>query len=111
MTLRVAVQMDPVHGINIDTDTTFLMMENAQARANQAKLEWLKENPAASPDELEKLGQMVFTAETIEGGNVKGFVALMRERSRRKALEIDSAKLAILRRWVTPPACTTVVRI
>jgi glutathione synthase len=34
MTLRVAVQMDPVHGINIDTDTTFLMMENAQARGH-----------------------------------------------------------------------------
>jgi hypothetical protein len=73
-------------------------MENAQARANQAKLEWLKENPEASPDELEKLGQMVFTAESIEGGNIKGFVALMRERSRRKALDIDSEKLAILKR-------------
>lgn len=73
-------------------------MENAQARADQAKLEWLRENPTASPDELEKLGQMVFTAESIEGGNIKGFVALMRERSRRKALDIDAAKLAILQR-------------
>lgn len=73
-------------------------MLNAQSRADQAKLEWLRENPNATPDELEKLGQMVFTAETIEGGNVKGFVALMRERSRRKALDIDSAKLAILQR-------------
>jgi hypothetical protein len=73
-------------------------MINAQARAEQAKLEWVKENPEASPDELERLGQMVFTAESIEGGNIKGFVALMRERSRRKALEIDSAKLAILQR-------------
>jgi len=73
-------------------------MENAQARADQAKLEWLRENPEASPDELEKLGQMVFTAESIEGGNIKGFVALMRERSRRKALEIDAQKLAILQR-------------
>lgn len=73
-------------------------MENAQSRADQAKLEWLRENPDASPDELEKLGQMVFTAESIEGGNIKGFVALMRERSRRKALEIDSQKLAILQR-------------
>ena len=35
MTLRVAVQMDPVHGINIDTDTTFLMMENAQERGHR----------------------------------------------------------------------------
>ncbi|HJV43326.1 hypothetical protein, partial [Caulobacter sp.] len=29
MSLRVAVQMDPVLGINIDTDTTFLMMMEA----------------------------------------------------------------------------------
>jgi glutathione synthase len=35
MTLRVAVQMDPIHGINIDTDTSFLMMENAQARGHR----------------------------------------------------------------------------
>ncbi|NBB13772.1 glutathione synthase [Caulobacter sp. SLTY] len=35
MTLRVAVQMDPVQGINIDTDTTFLMMENAQERGHK----------------------------------------------------------------------------
>ena len=35
MTLRVAVQMDPVHGINIDTDTSFLMMENAQERGHR----------------------------------------------------------------------------
>jgi glutathione synthase len=32
MSLRVAVQMDPVEGINIETDTTFLMMMNAQER-------------------------------------------------------------------------------
>ena len=71
-------------------------MENAQARAEQAKLEWLKENPDATPEDLERLGQMVFTAESIESGNVKGFVALMRERSRRVALEIDQRKLALL---------------
>lgn len=70
--------------------------QKAMARAEQAKLEWLKENPSATPDELERLGQMVFTSETIEQGDVKAFVALMRERSRRQALEIDSRKLAIL---------------
>ncbi|MBC7669970.1 MAG: glutathione synthase, partial [Gemmatimonadaceae bacterium] len=32
MSLRVAVQMDPVQGINIENDTTFLMMWEAQAR-------------------------------------------------------------------------------
>jgi len=34
MPLKVAVQMDPVEGINIDTDTTFLMMLEAQARGH-----------------------------------------------------------------------------
>jgi glutathione synthase len=34
MPLKVAVQMDPVTGINIDTDTTFAMMLEAQARGH-----------------------------------------------------------------------------
>src|SRR6201989_675398 len=34
MPLRVAVQMDPIEGINIEGDTTFLMMETAQARGH-----------------------------------------------------------------------------
>ena len=34
MTLKVAIQMDPVEGINIDTDTTFLLMMEAQARGH-----------------------------------------------------------------------------
>ena len=34
MTLAVAIQMDPVEGINIDTDTTFLMMMEAQTRGH-----------------------------------------------------------------------------
>jgi glutathione synthase len=34
MTLQVAVQMDPVEGINIDTDTTFFMMMEAQVRGH-----------------------------------------------------------------------------
>src|SRR5262245_57062686 len=34
MPLKVAVQMDPIEGINIEADTTFLMMETAQARGH-----------------------------------------------------------------------------
>lgn len=34
MPLKVAVQMDPIEGINIEADTTFLMMESAQARGH-----------------------------------------------------------------------------
>jgi glutathione synthase len=35
MSLRVAVQMDPIEGINIEGGTTFLMMEQAQARGHR----------------------------------------------------------------------------
>jgi glutathione synthase len=35
MSLKVAVQMDPIEGINIEADTTFLMMEQAQARGHR----------------------------------------------------------------------------
>ncbi|HEY0646940.1 glutathione synthase [Phenylobacterium sp.] len=34
MSLKVAVQMDPIEGINIEGDTTFLMMESAQTRGH-----------------------------------------------------------------------------
>ena len=34
MVLQVAIQMDPVEGINIDTDTTFFMMMEAQLRGH-----------------------------------------------------------------------------
>jgi glutathione synthase len=34
MTLRVAIQMDPVERINIETDTTFLLMLEAQTRGH-----------------------------------------------------------------------------
>jgi glutathione synthase len=34
MSLKVAVQMDPIEGVNIEGDTSFLMMETAQARGH-----------------------------------------------------------------------------
>jgi glutathione synthase len=34
MSLKVAIQMDPVEGINIETDTTFLLMLEAQTRGH-----------------------------------------------------------------------------
>jgi glutathione synthase len=34
MSLKVAIQMDPVEGINIETDTTFLLMMEAQNRGH-----------------------------------------------------------------------------
>ena len=35
MSLRVAVQMDPLEGINISGDSTFAVMLGAQARGHQ----------------------------------------------------------------------------
>lgn len=35
MALRVAVQMDPIQGINIESDTTFMMMLEAQSRGHK----------------------------------------------------------------------------
>ena len=34
MALKVAIQMDPVERINIETDTTFMMMMEAQDRGH-----------------------------------------------------------------------------
>jgi glutathione synthase len=34
MSLKVAVQMDPIEGVNIEGDTSFLMMETGQARGH-----------------------------------------------------------------------------
>lgn len=35
MALRVAIQMDPIGGINIDADSTFRIAEEAQARGHE----------------------------------------------------------------------------
>jgi glutathione synthase len=53
MALKVAVQMDPIEGINIHSDTTFLMMETAQARGHSL---WVY-----TPDKL-----------SLEEGKVRG---------------------------------------
>ena len=34
MPLQVAIQMDPIEGVNIDTDTTFMLMLEAQTRGH-----------------------------------------------------------------------------
>lgn len=71
-------------------------MEKAAARAQQATLEFAREHPDATPDDLEKYGQMIFTAESIEKGDAKTFNALQRERSRRMSLEIDARRIVLL---------------
>ena len=52
MSLKVAIQMDPIEGIHITTDTSFMMMMEAQARGHSL---WVYQ-----PEHLSQLGQRVF---------------------------------------------------
>lgn len=68
----------------------------ARERAEQAKRDLLERVPDADTEDLERIGQMVFTSETIEEGNIKAFTALLRESNRRRKLEIDERKMSLL---------------
>ena len=48
MALKVAIQMDPVHAVNPETDTSFLMALNAQARGHE--LWWYSPATLATED-------------------------------------------------------------
>lgn len=61
-------------------------MLNARNRANQTAVE-LARNSDMSPADIERVAQTVFTAETLEAGNVKAYVALA-------TLNLERAKLA-----------------
>ncbi|MDQ0466806.1 glutathione synthase [Caulobacter ginsengisoli] len=59
MSLRVAVQMDPIERVNIDTDTSFLMMLQAQQRGHKL---WVY-----GPEKLSQEGNRVFArARSVE---------------------------------------------
>ncbi len=65
MSLKVAVQMDPIERINIETDTTFLMMMQAQARGHQL---WVY-----TPDKLSlEEGRVTARARPVRLKAVKG---------------------------------------
>ena len=70
-------------------------MDSAAKRASQARLE-LARDPKATPEDLDRIGQMVFTAETIEDGNVKGYVELAKLRLQARSLDINARKLRLL---------------
>jgi hypothetical protein len=72
-------------------------MESAQDRAQQAREEMLKD-PTINADDIERVAQAVFTAETMEDGNVKGFVALAKLRIANKQLQIDERRIELLER-------------
>ena len=88
MALKVAVQMDPVEGININTDTTFLMMETAQARGHSLWV-YRPEHLAQEDGKVRARGRPLtlrrelgdhFTAGEIETKDLREFdVVLMRQ--------------------------------
>lgn len=70
--------------------------ERAQARAREATLEWAAQHSDTTTTDLERLGQLVFTAESIEGGDIRAYVDLMRLRLKSEAQDLDARRLAIL---------------
>lgn len=70
-------------------------MESAAERASQARLA-LAQDPNMTPEMLARVGQMVFTAETIEDGNVKAYVELVKLQLQARSLEINARKLKLL---------------
>ncbi len=88
MALKVAIQMDPVEGINIHTDTTFLMMETAQARGHSLWV-YRPEQLALEEGKVTARGRALtlrrelgnhFTAGEVETRDLSGFdVVLMRQ--------------------------------
>ena len=67
MSLKVAVQMDPIEGVNIEGDTTFLMMETAQARGH-ALFVYLTSTLAMEDGRVFARGRDV-TVQRVSGGH------------------------------------------
>lgn len=70
-------------------------MENAAQRAMQARYE-LAKDPNMTPESLARVGQMVFTAETIEDGNVKAYVELVKLQLQAAKQDLELRKLKLL---------------
>lgn len=70
-------------------------MEAATLRAEQARLS-LASDPNMTPADLSRVGQMVFTAETIEDGNIKAYVELVKLQLQAAKQDIEIRKLKML---------------
>ncbi len=67
MSLKVAVQMDPLEGINIEGDTTFLMMQSAQERGHSLWV-YTPERMALESGKLTAKGRAV-TVQPVKGAH------------------------------------------
>jgi hypothetical protein len=70
-------------------------MEAAGERAEQAKLELAKDK-SFSAEDLERVAQAIFTAETLEAGNAKAYVQIAKLALQRRALDLDARRVAVL---------------
>jgi hypothetical protein len=68
--------------------------EQDAAVADQAKEEWLKERPDASPEELLRVGQLRFTAQSIRKNDNEGFVRLLKAITARENAAANKEKAA-----------------
>ena len=100
----VLVEIKREHGIEVSLSTLSEFykwlrfkrrIESAQQHAQQARLEMAKD-PTINADDIERVAQAVFTAETMEEGNVKGFVALAKLRIASKQLQHDERRIELL---------------
>jgi hypothetical protein len=71
-------------------------MESAKSRAQQAREE-LAKDPSATPESVARVGQMVFTAEMVDDGNVKAFVELEKLRLQNRQLDLDLDKFRMIK--------------
>lgn len=65
-------------------------------REAQARRELLEQNPNASIEDLERLGQMILMSETVEDGDIKGFVALLKAKATNKKLNLEERRIKLL---------------
>lgn len=70
-------------------------MEHAATRAEQVRMELAKDG-SLTPEDLERVAQTVFTAEALEGGDIKAFVALGKLRIAQRQIHQDERRLAML---------------
>lgn len=67
-------------------------MEAAAERADQARLE-LAKDPDITPQDIERVAQTVFTAETLQAGDVEAYVKLAKLNLARNKQALDRDKL------------------
>jgi len=70
-------------------------MEMAAQRANQTSIE-LAKNSDLTPEDIDRVAQTVFTAETLQQGDVTGYVQLAKLRLQTRALDQDARRIKIL---------------